>query len=257
MKSSNKINLEVHFTPSSIDEESVTGKNVVVIDVLRAGSSIVVALTNGAREIIPVGDMETGYKVYSNLTREVTLRCGERNGKMIQGFDLGNSPIAFTEEKVKGKSIVMLTTNGTTAIVKARYAKNLIVASFLNLTSVVNVMKSWDSDIIILCSGQDNRFSLEDTICAAKIVAELTKDNDNYLLDDSGRCALTLEKTHGGNILKMMKNSDHGKYLVEIGFEDDLKFCGNIDSIPAVPLLAGGVIKLSHEQYHAPVTVAS
>ncbi len=257
MESSNRINIEVHFTPGSIDEESVTGKNVVVIDVLRSASSIVVALTNGAREIIPVGDMESGYKVFSNLTREVTLRCGERNGKMIQGFDLGNSPLTYTEEKVKGKSIVMLTTNGTAAIVKARYAKNLLVASFLNLTSVVNLIRGWESDILIICSGQDNRFSLEDTICAGKIVAELTKDNEQYLLDDSGRVAMWLEKTQGGNIMKMMKNSDHGKHLVEIGFEEDLKFCANLDSIPAVPVLTSGVVKLSHEQPHIPVKIAS
>lgn len=240
--------MEVHFTPTSAGEESLTGKNVIVIDVLRSASSILVALTNGAREIIPVGDMESAYKVFSKLTREVTLRCGERNGKMIEGFDLGNSPLSYTEEKVKGKSIVMLTTNGTAAIVKARYANNLVVASFLNLTSVVNLIKSWQSDVTIVCSGQDNRFSLEDTICAGKIVAELTKDNDAFSLDDGARAAVTLDKSFGGNILKMMKHSDHGKALVEIGFEEDLKFCSNIDSFNGVPVLANGVVRLNNEQ---------
>ncbi|MBI5214944.1 MAG: 2-phosphosulfolactate phosphatase [Ignavibacteriae bacterium] len=243
---SNKNKIEVHFTPSSVDEELLTGKNVIVIDVLRSASTIVVALTNGAREIIPVGDMESGYKVFSNLTREVTLRCGERNGKMIEGFDLGNSPLTFTEEKVKGKSIVLLTTNGTAAMVKARYAKNLLVASFINLTSVVNLIQSWKSDVVIVCSGQANRFSLEDTICAGKIISALMdNEEDKLLLDDSARSAVALDKTFGSNVLKMMKHSDHGKYLVEIGFEDDLKFCSEIDSYGSVPMLAGGVIKLS------------
>ena len=256
MSESNQIRIGVHFTPGSLDEESLTGKNVVVIDVLRSASSIVIALKNGAREIIPAGDMETAYKVYSNLTREVTLRCGERNGKMIQGFDLGNSPIAYTEEKVKGKSIVMLTTNGTAAIVKAKHAKNLVVASFLNLSSVVKHMQNWQGDIVIICSGQDNHFSLEDTICAGKIVAELTKENEKYILDDSGRSAMLLDKAVGNNLFKMMKNSDHGKFLVDLGYEEDLKFCANLDFFPGVPVLTGGVVKLSHE-HPAAMKIAS
>jgi 2-phosphosulfolactate phosphatase len=249
---SNKNKIEVHFTPSSVDEELLTGKNVVVIDVLRSASSIIVALTNGAREIIPVGDMESGYKVFSALTREVTLRCGERNGKMIEGFDLGNSPLTYTEEKVKGKSIVMLTTNGTAAMVKARYAKNLLVASFINLTSVVNLIQSWKSDVVIVCSGQANRFSLEDTICAGRIISALMEnDEDKLQLDDSARSAVALDKTFGSNVLKMMKHSDHGKRLAEIGFEEDLKFCSQIDSFTSLPILTGGVIKLSGETTHA------
>ncbi|MBI3189913.1 MAG: 2-phosphosulfolactate phosphatase [Ignavibacteriales bacterium] len=257
MKATNQNHIEVHFTPASVDEESLTGKNVVVIDVLRSASTIVVALTNGAREIIPVGDMESGYKVFSNLTREVTLRCGERNGKMIEGFDLGNSPLTFTEEKVKGKSIVMLTTNGTAAMVKARYAKNLLVASFVNLTSVVNLIKSWNSDVVIVCSGQDNNFSLEDTICAGKIVAELLLENEKLLLDDSARSAVALDKTFGTNVLKMMKHSDHGKQLSEIGFEEDLQFCAQLDTFNSVPMLSSGVIKLNSDAQQSTLKKAS
>ncbi len=236
--------LEVHFTPASIDEESLTGKNVVVIDVLRSASSILVALTNGAREVIPVGEMESAYKVFSNLTREVTLRCGEQHGKMIQGFDLGNSPLSYTAEKVKGKTIVMLTTNGTAAIVKAKHAKNLLVASFLNLSSVVSLMNRWDTDAVIVCAGQDNRFSIEDTVCAGKIVNMVCNNNSEVMIDDSGRAAMLLDKTAGGNLVKMMKQSDHGQYLTDIGFEEDLKYCATLDAFQAVPVLLGGVIKL-------------
>ncbi len=249
MKAENQNRIEVHFTPASVGEELLTGKNVVVIDVLRSASTIVVALTNGAREIIPVGDMESGYKVFSALTREVTLRCGERNGKMIEGFDLGNSPLTFSEEKVKGKSIVLLTTNGTAAMVKARYAKNLLVASFINLSGVVNLIQSWNSDVVIVCSGQDNRFSLEDTICAGKIVSGLMNDEKEKLqLDDSARSAVALDKIFGSDVLEMMKHSDHGKHLSEIGFEEDLQFCSQMDSFSGVPMLNGGVIKLNSDK---------
>lgn len=241
--------VDVFFSPSQIDEMLLREKNVVVIDVLRSSTTIVAALRNGAREIIPVGSVESAVKVSGNLFGDVVLRGGERNGKIIPGFNLGNSPKEYTEEAVKGKSIIFCTTNGTAAMVKARYAQKMVVAGFVNISLVVQYIKECREDFFIVCSGKQQLFCIEDAICAGMIVKMLCDDESLYVeLNDSAVAAQALHKTFGRNLLKMAKSSEHGKYLMEIGFEDDIKTCVKLDSIPALPLLGGNVLKLKKEE---------
>ena len=243
------IRITVHFTPSELDELQCRDKTVVVIDVLRASTTIITALTNGAKEMIPVSSIESAVKISSSLFGDVTLRAGERNGKRIEGFNLGNSPLEFTEEAVKGKSIIFLTTNGSIAMVKARHAKHLLIGAFVNLSNIVDTLKELNTDFTIICSGQDGRFCLEDAVCAGKIINRLKKDSKKqYSLDDAALSIASLDEIYGKNILRMLKTSEHGKYLAGIGFEDDLKVCSQIDSLPMMPLSSGGVIKLHKNQ---------
>ena len=132
--------LDVSFNAAQLDELQLRDKNVVVIDVLRASTTVAVALANGAREIIPVSTIESAVKISGSLFGEVTLRGGERNGKMIEGFNLGNSPAEYTEGTVRGKSIIFCTTNGSVAMFKSRFARRLLVGSFVNLSAVVEAM---------------------------------------------------------------------------------------------------------------------
>jgi 2-phosphosulfolactate phosphatase len=241
--------VDVFFSPSQIDEMLLREKNVVVIDVLRSSTTIVAALYNGAREIIPVANVESAVKVSGNLFGDVVLRGGERNGKIIPGFNLGNSPKEYTEEAVKGKSIIFCTTNGTAAMVKARYAQKMVVAGFVNISLAVQYIKECREDFFIVCSGKQQLFCIEDAICAGMIVKMLCDDESLYVeLNDSAVAAQALHKTFGRNLLKMAKSSEHGKYLMEIGFEDDIKTCVNLDSIPALPLLVGNVLKLKKDE---------
>jgi len=241
--------VDVFFSPSQIDEMLLREKNVVVIDVLRSSTTIVAALRNGAREIIPVGSVESAVKVSGNLFGDVVLRGGERNGKIIPGFNLGNSPKEYTEEAVKGKSIIFCTTNGTAAMAKARYAQKMVVAGFVNISLVVEYIKECREDFFIVCSGKQQLFCIEDAICAGMIVTMLCDDESLYVeLNDSAVAAQALHKTFGRNLLKMAKSSEHGKYLMEIGFEDDIKTCVKLDSIPALPLLVGNVLKLKKDE---------
>jgi 2-phosphosulfolactate phosphatase len=115
-QSKKQIQITVHFTPTDLDEMQLKDKNIVIIDVLRASTTIAAALQNGAKEIIPVNSVENAVKISGSLFGDVTLRAGERNSKMIEGFNLGNSPSEFTEDVVKGKSIILMTTNGSVAI---------------------------------------------------------------------------------------------------------------------------------------------
>jgi 2-phosphosulfolactate phosphatase len=237
--------IDVYFSPVQVDEMQLREKNVVVIDVLRASSTIVAALHNGAREVIPVSSIESAVKVSGNLFGDVVLRGGERNGKMIDGFNLGNSPSEYTEDAVKGKSIILCTTNGSVAMVRARHAKNMAVACFNNISSVVDFMLEIGEDFSIVCAGKVALFSLEDAVCAGMIV-KLLSDQDSLVieLNDAAVAAHVLYKTYNKNLLKMIKGCDHGRYLAGIGFEDDLKLCVEIDSVPVVPMLVGNVIKL-------------
>jgi 2-phosphosulfolactate phosphatase len=246
------IHIEVHFTPTELDELQLRGKNVVVIDVLRAATTICVALQNGAKEIIPVSSIESAVKISSSLFGDVTIRAGERNGKMIEGFNLGNSPLEFTEEAVKGKSIIFLTTNGSVAMVKSRYAKNLFIVSFVNLSSVVEALKELTEDFILVCSGQDNHFCLEDAVCAGKIINHLKKIlKKEFCLDDAASAAASLDTTYGKNILRTLKQCEHGKDLAKLGFAEDLKVCSDIDSVPLVPVLSGNVIRMSKNPFQS------
>jgi 2-phosphosulfolactate phosphatase len=244
MPGKQQMRVEVHFSPSNLDEMQLKDKNIVVIDVLRASTTIATALTNGAKEIIPVSSIENAVKISGNLFGEVTLRAGERNAKMIEGFNLGNSPLEYTEEVVKGKSIIFVTTNGSAAIVKGKHARHLAVASFVNLSTVVSYLRELQSDVTIICAGKENRFCIEDAVCAGKIINELERTAKLELApDDGGVAAVALDRAFGKNILKMLKASEHGRYLAEIGFQEDLKVCAELDSLHILPSLSGNVIR--------------
>lgn len=232
--------IDLVFCASLLDELHMRDKNVVVIDVLRSSTTIATALRNGAREIIPVDSIEKAVKVSGSLFGDVTLRGGERNGRMIQGFNLGNSPREYSEAVVKGKSIIFCTTNGSVALVRSRHAKNLVVGTFVNLHAVVDFLASLKEDVILVCAGRPlsaGGFSLEDTVCAGMMIAELeTRPSLALELSDPSAAARSLYKTHGRSIPKMLKLSEHGRFLQEIGFGSDLTLCGEIDTVPVLPV---------------------
>jgi 2-phosphosulfolactate phosphatase len=244
--------IELSFSAGQFDDLQLRDKNVIVIDVLRASSTITVALNNGAREIIPVASIESAVKISGSLFGEVTLRGGERNGKTIEGFNLGNSPLEYSEAAVKGKSIIYCTTNGSVAMAKSRYARALVVGSFLNLTTVVEYIKEENKDFLFICAGRINTigyFSLEDAVCAGMMIQKLVKIEGLELnLSDSAKAAYALYKSFGRSVLKMLKTCEHGKYLIEIGFADDLKICAAVDSVPVLPVQIENKIKIKKEE---------
>jgi len=244
--------IDLSFSAGQFDDLQLRDKNVVVIDVLRASSTITIALNNGAREIIPVASIESAVKISGSLFGEVTLRGGERNGKTIEGFNLGNSPLEYSEAAVKGKSIIYCTTNGSVAMAKSRYARTLVVGSFLNLTTVVDFILEENKDFLIICAGRINTigyFSLEDAVCAGMMIQKLMKIESVELnLSDSAKAAHALYKSFGRSVLKMLKTSEHGKYLIEIGFADDLKICAAVDSVPVLPVQIENKIKIKKEE---------
>ena len=155
-----KRKIEVCFTPALLPIYNITNAIVVVIDIFRATSSICYGIDNGAEAIIPVATVEE-CKSYES---KGYLLAAERDGKVVDGFDFGNSPFAYAGEKVNGKTIVLTTTNGTHAINESKKAAyQVIIGSFLNLTAVCDYLKTQDKDVFLLCAGWKNKFNLEDT----------------------------------------------------------------------------------------------
>jgi 2-phosphosulfolactate phosphatase len=240
--------VDLCFSQTQMDEMQLRDKNVIVIDVLRSSTTVAAALFNGAREVIPVGSIESAVKISGSLFGDVTLRGGERNGKIIQGFNLGNSPLEYTESTVRGKSIIFCTTNGSVAMVKSRYARTLAIGAFVNVSAIVEFIQSLDSDVLLLCAGRPplvGGFSLEDSVCGGMIVQRLSQEKSGTIeLTDSSMAAQSLFKSFGKSILKMLKSTDHGRLLIELGFAEDIKMCAQVDSIPIVPMLIGTSLKI-------------
>ncbi len=236
------------FAPHQADEAALRDKTVVAIDVLRASTTIITALYNGAREVIPVPTVESAVKLSAQLAGDIVLLGGERGGKMIQGFSLGNSPAEYTPEKVKGKSIVFSSTNGSQVMANSRYAREMVVCGFVNMAQVVRFLCESPRDFVLACAGTNGAFSLEDTVCAGMVIQNLAREESfEVTLSDGALAAQTLCRSHGKNVLKLLRTTEHGRYLQEIGFEDDLKLCASIDSIPALPQLDGNVIRLKRD----------
>jgi len=240
--------INVVLSPTSVDELHFSGKTTVVVDILRATTSILTALMNGAKEIVPVGSVEFAMKASSNMFGGQTLICGERNAKKIDGFNLGNSPLEFVPEVIGGKSLVFFTTNGTKAIVKAKYSNEVIIGSFLNLSAIAKYLVELNKPFEILCSGRNNSFSLEDTVFAGKLISEITSLIPDVELSDSGLASVAIAKTFGKNLKKMFTESAHGKFLKENGFEEDLKYCAKLNVTTQIPVFVSNVIKIMQQQ---------
>ncbi len=222
--------IDVIFNLSDKTEEIFLNKSVVVIDILRATSTIITAIANGAKNIIPVGTVEEAIKIAKNLERSTYLLCGERNTRMIDGFDLGNSPLEFTKEKVEGKKIILTTTNGTKIFQNLRFSKNVLVGSSLNVNALCNKMIELDSDWTLICSGRDGYFDQSDAICAGLIIYSIEELlNKEIELNDAGKVSKILYEISKENLQAALKETDHGKILINSNFEKDIEFISQLN----------------------------
>lgn len=230
--------VDIIFIADESSESKTKGKVCVVIDVLRATSVIITALENGAERIFPFKDIETIQERCRNLKN--IIKCGERNALKIDGFDLGNSPLEFTKEKVFGKDIYMSTTNGTKAIENSLSADKILICSFLNIQSVVKRIVEYGKDCVIVCAGTNGKFSLDDTLCAGFIIKELQKYTE-ISIDDMLLALIRISESHK-NIKDILKGSTHYSYLLSLGFEKDIEHIFSLNKYSIVPEYKNGYI---------------
>ena len=235
--------VHVYFTLNRVTEDQLRGKRVVVIDVLRTCTTIATAIANGCRELIPAESIETATALATDIDRKSVFLCGEREGKLIDGFDLGNSPREYKEKIVKDKNIVFVSTNGSIALVKSRFAAVSVVCAFVNVSAVTDYLLHGTDDVYILCAGNQGRFSLEDAVCSGMLLEGLRSKLENvFELNDSAVAAEVLLKKYTKRIKALLRHCDHGHYLTEIGYGRDLTVCAEVDSLHVVPVMREGRI---------------
>lgn len=236
--------VDVYFTPGELAGVELP-ERVVVVDVLRATSTIVEALANGAKAIFPVATADDAARIAQNIGRDSVLLCGERKGLPIEGFDLGNAPPEFTREQVEDMTLVMTTTNGTRALLAVADRMgghgpdgpvSVLAASFLNLGAVTALLAESDAGATIVCAGREGRFALEDAICAGAMVRALADADVALVLNDAAAAARSLAGGKRG-VQQVLEETAAGSRLLEIGRAEDLEFCARVDRTAVVPRL--------------------
>lgn len=236
--------IDAYFTVAEFGPAVVDETTVVVIDVLRATTTIVEALANGAAGIYPTDSIEDAVKLAQSLGRDDTVLCGERKGVKIEGFDLGNSPREFTREAVEGKRLVMSTTNGTRALGVAHESARLLTCAFTNLGAVAEAIAG-DAEVVLLCAGREDRFSIDDALCAGYLIQRIAGAvEEEHLLNDAGQAARALAGARRPS-KRFLKATTDGRALVELGFEEDLDFCAEVDRHDIVPEMRDQAIMLA------------
>jgi 2-phosphosulfolactate phosphatase len=233
------VRVDVVFGGATLTPGSAAGRVVAVIDVLRASTSIAVALANGARAVIPFESSEDVVTRAKDFVRSDVRLAGERRMLAIPGFDFGNSPQEFTAAAVEGKTILMTTTNGTIAITNTQGARDVVIASYVNYTAVLTMLRTalrGGSDITLVCAGRERQFALEDAGCAGRYVTNVSKRLAGVTLNDAAQACALIDKRYGDQIQRLFEASEHGRALRDAGFGDDLVACAAVDSFPVIPL---------------------
>ncbi len=233
-----KKNIDVCFSPALFNLYDASESIVVVIDVLRATSSMCVAFHYGVKSIVPVSTLEEAMK----YRKEGFLVGAERKGEMVEGFDLGNSPFSYMDDKVKDRNIALTTTNGTQAIHVARNSFQIAIGSFLNLDALCHWLQSQNRDIILLCSGWKNAFNFEDTLFAGAVVQQLLPYFKLTNHRDSALAAMQLYDLAKGNMYEFLEKSSHRKRLEKLQIEDDITFCLKPNQTDVIPVMVGDAI---------------
>jgi 2-phosphosulfolactate phosphatase len=233
------VRLDVVFGVQQLAPQDVQGRVVAVVDVLRASTTIAVALANGAKAILPLESTEEVATRARQLEHGAVLRAGERKMLKAEGFDLGNSPREYGREVVEGKTVLLSTTNGTRALLALQGARDVVVASYVNLTGVSTMLRAalrGGADIAIVCAGHERQFSLEDAACAGRLVHQIARRLVGINLNDAALAATLVDRKYGDNLLRLFNAATQGRALAGAGFEEDLAVCAAVDSYPVIPI---------------------
>jgi 2-phosphosulfolactate phosphatase len=240
--------MKIDIVYNCLELKEIEKRTVIMIDVLRASTTIVTAFANGCKRITPVLEVEDAFMLHkknSNL-----LLGGEREGRKPQGFNFGNSPFDYTEESVGSKELAYTTTNGTKALLAAKGASKILIGSFVNLQAIVNTALTIGNDIVVLCAGRENTFSMEDAFCAGSMVTTINSAICKLEIEDGARWGYYavnamksgMDKLMDHQVQTLISNTKHGKYLQSIGLQKDIEFCARQDIFDVVPQYENGII---------------
>jgi 2-phosphosulfolactate phosphatase len=238
------VTLNLEFTARDAVQAVRRKDLIVVIDVLRCTSSILNAYANGAEKVIPTKTLAEAYRLHRE--HPSFLLAGERGGVRPRGFDLGNSPLEFTRQRVYGKTLILTTTSGTAALSRSRQADRVLIGAFLNASSVAKAAtataETHETGISIVLSGRKGHFSLEDFLCGGAIAEQLLKRKAD--LSDSSFGALLAFRRAKNRLYETIMTGEHARHLRALGFEEDVRFSCQLDLYSIVPVYKDGSIEL-------------
>ena len=240
MTSKKKVpSLNTVLSPPLLKLYDITNCTVVIIDILRATSTIATALYNGAKSVIPVDSVADCIKLGKQME---VITAGERDGKIAEGLQYGNTPLQYTVDFIKGKTLVLTTTNGTKLlhVALAANAKSIITGSFCNISAVCDFLVNQKSNVILACAAWKNRINIEDTLFAGAVINRI---KENFEINcDASQIAETLYSNADGDLLGFMKekNASHFHRLMNFGLEEDIKFCLTEDNANVLSIYSGG-----------------
>ena len=241
--------IDVAFAPADLGPGDATGRTVVVVDILRFTTTACAALQAGARAVVPAASTEEALQLARTLGPDDVLLGGERGGRKIEGFALGNSPLEMTPEAVAGKLLVMTTTNGTRALLAVQGAETVYLGSAANFTALGARLRRHveaKGDLLVLCSGREGYFALDDAYCAGRFVEAALGGRRRWRgLNDAAIASLDLVRRYGARWERPLTTSMSGQALTKIDHGHDVAHCAVADTAPVVPLYAERRVRLA------------
>jgi len=230
------------FASAIPDHQDLKGKVAVVIDVLRATTTILTALTNGADTVVPVLSPEEAFQVQGDNPERQFILGGERQSVLIPGFHLSNSPLEYTSARVGGRSVLFTTTNGTRAIRAAAGADQVLIASFLNAPAVALELLRLGQDVAICCAGTNDQFALEDGGCAGAILDYMSGPETSLVLNDLAYTVREIYRQFDRKVANLIYTAEHGQRLLTMGLQEDLLLCSQLGTTRTIPRYHEGQI---------------
>jgi 2-phosphosulfolactate phosphatase len=233
--------LDVLFLPAELPAREHPQRIAAVVDVIRATTTIVTAFQHGCRSIQPVASVEEARE--ARAVRPDAILAGEKGGKRLPGFDMGNSPREFMAGHAAGREVILNTSNGTKALRAVGAGRRVAIAAFLNRAAVAEWLVRQATDALILCSGYEGLFSLEDSVCAGGIVDWAAQKDAALVLGDGAKACRLLWEHYRSDLPGLLPRTAWGSHIVAIGLGADLEICARLDATDAVPVMADGLIR--------------
>jgi len=234
--------VHVALTPGEFPDLALGGRAALVVDVLRATSMVVAAFDARCARVIPVASAALARERARALLPEPVLLAGERGGDRIEGFDLGNSPLDCTPESVGGRTLLLTTTNGTAAMLKASQADTAALAALTNVGAASRWAVLTGKDVTVLCAGEKGGFSLEDAVCAGLLAEGIARAAAGATLSDAAQAARCLGVLYGTRLDRLRGDSGWARHLEARARGADLECCLRLDTSQVVPVLANGAV---------------
>jgi len=241
------MHLDVLFLPSELPARPRRERFAVVVDVIRATTSVVTAFQHGCRSILPVASLEEARAAL--VASPEAVLAGEQGGCRIPGFVLGNSPREFSREMVAGRDVILTTSNGTKALRAVSAGRTVAIGAFLNRSAVSHWLVGRSADGLIVCSGYEGVFSLEDAVCAGAIVDRAARLEGHPHLGDGARACQALWERFGSDLSQLLHETAWGRNIVGLGLGADLSVCASLDVTDVVPQMDGGRISLEPPRF--------